>query len=609
MVLSIIYVLSAIAALIALLCLPKCETKIVWFPICAFAEIGIFCFVYGTLNLFGVAFSLWLPLVVNIFIIAGVGFYQYKTEGIAYAFIANGIKNSHIKINENKFSAKASVATRKDIIITAIIVILVMACALAQFQFPSAIRFGTSDPAVHLRCAVNLFEGMPIDHAYFTHAFTACFIGSLAPILDPFDYYFCFIFEEIFLFIISGMMLYSIMSITLKNLGIVSQAIILGIYMLGYPWNNFVFGFSYLGAGVSIIATIIFLCIKLSRSESFRTQKLILSAISLMLFNLIVSYPLFVPAVYIAVFIILIAFSRTNSYTWKRGVLIEICVFILPVLLGFFTVFIPMFGGELTIADAISNNGGIYRDLYAGFIFIAPLAIYGLICRIKKNGIGYLEILLFSYLAFYLICFALSLYEGIVSPYYFYKLYFPLWLFFFVYTAFGTDELRVKSASMLASYAGVWLTVFALAFTGLDVKFSEHRPFINTNPSAQYFFPIYPYNIENARYDRLTSPDLELFEEAQLLKDEGNTVEIIADDVTAFWYKALTRDQSKFHYFIKNDSEIAEIVDQCDYMVIENEGSGMTTMWGTTYDELSARLKEGKTVIFENEAGQIIKIH
>lgn len=596
MSLSIIYVISILAALTALLSIPKSETKAVWFPICAFVLIGIFCLIFGILNFFGAPFSLWTPLLVNIGVILATCLYQYRQR------ILNG------KVLKDALTRWRNGASKKDLAVTVLILIIVLACSYAQFGFPLSISFITSDPSIHLLCSIKLFEGGAIETSFLTHSITACFIAMIDPFVEPIQYYNAFIFEEIIQFLLSGMTFYSILAILMKNCRIVIQAILVALYMLGYPWNDMIYGFSYLGAGVTSIGAIIFICMQLKKNSTENSQILLLCALSLMLLNLIVSYPLFVPPVYIAIFVALILWGRKAGVKASRILLDEVAVFAMPVIIGYLLVFLPLFGTpSQTVTSALTANGAIFQDLYAGFLFIAPLAIYGLVQKIRSRGLNALELLTFIYLAYFVACLALTTF-GKVSPYYFYKLYYPLWLVVFVYTAFGIDRLRIQSPCMLASYAGVWLVIFALAFSGLDAALAKRRPFVYTNETGKCVFPIYDFNIHSLDNFTISDSEMDLFKEARALKDEGYTVNPFANDLLSFWALSLLEDRNLLMYWVFNDAQLEEIVDESDYIVLFNAESGMVSQDDTFLPELADMVCSKTEPVYSNDSGEIRKV-
>lgn len=222
--------------------------------------------------------------------------------------------------------------------------------------------------------------------------------------------------------------------------GMVGSLALLSLYMYGYPYNSWIYGFSYLTVGIAM-TTLMLIVVEMLFSEENISKIIVIPMIVLSGIGIIFSYCLFVPAVFasvcIYVFLNELQDKNIKKYfkVFGRNTLIITGTLLLVTAFGIGYLFIPSFiiEGQKNLISALQENGGIYLEKYRNFIAYIPFGIIylvELIRRIKNKELKYLD--LFSCLmGGYLVLFYLGMVLGKVSPYYLIKLYFIIWLVLF----------------------------------------------------------------------------------------------------------------------------------------------------------------------------------
>lgn len=585
MVASALYVLTTSLLLFLWLRIPKDQSKVVWFPTIFFAYFASFCVIYGILFLFEIGFSIFIAVVANLFLIA-LTYYFKDRLGI---------------------SKKNKIGDKKDAIVVCVICVVSVAVYICQFGFSSDINFATSDPAVHLSLSKEIYYGAASEGQFTTHLLAALFMSVLCPFLGEGATFIAFAVSETFLFLLSGWGLYSVLRLIANKLNSLILCVIVLLYVLGYPLNNQIFGFSYLGFAVTVIASVLFILIDSSLLAWQRN-----TILSLLMLLIILSYSLFVPPVFLAVFLVMCITNRSKNVSLLQQVKQVLIVFAAPVVLGFLIVYSSIFGasGGLTVGGALAIEGGAFRDLYSSFIFIAPISIFGFIYLCQKKKQWSMRLFSVVYISFVLILFIGGLCNA-VSSYYFFKTYNALWLIFFVFLGVGVQALKARCKSFILTYSLIWCMLFMLFATGLDSKLSTSRPLFNPTPMARLYFQIYDWNFSTLV---LTEDDKELddlLEKADDLKDssENEALMTFGSDYFAYWANSVLQMDDPYRWWIKDSETVVSDLEKADYLVITNDAPGVlhTTDDKSFYDILDIVRARNNTVIFENNAGAIIE--
>ncbi len=312
------------------------------------------------------------------------------------------------------------------------------------------------DPAIHYRAAKHYSENLQLfvfveDKTFFdfnimqTGAYIndGIFMNVINSITGLEKIYIYQLFETITMFA-GGLALYAFCADRIKTKrGLIGTLLLFGLYMYGYPYNSWIYGFSYLSVGITLTALILTV-VELLFSQENINKIVTISLISILGMGLIFSYCLFVPAVFasICIYVFLKELLDKNSKKYLKffgkNTLIITGILLLVTAFGIGYLFIPSFiiEGQKNLVSALQEDGGIYEEKYKNFIAYIPFAVIfiaELIRRIKDKHVKFLDV--FScVMTAYLILFYIGFWAGKVSQYYMLKLYFVFWIVIFAIT-------------------------------------------------------------------------------------------------------------------------------------------------------------------------------
>lgn len=386
---------------------------------------------------------------------------------------------------------------RLDWFVCGILSVIVLYFTYREFTFSFNLGYITSDPGVHYGLAMNALRYGETTGMFFAEINNALFIGIFAPFLSSLIYgYKIFILADIIMFLLSGCIFYVLIKEYLhsryaKMLGVFAVV----LYMIGYPLNNMLFGFIYLGMSVTVIAYIM-IVLKQYMEDAF-DKRLLIVMLSIGVLSLVLCYMLFAPIIWISVFACLCWYywKKQQLFT-KQSVLLFLCIFLIPTLLALKFCFLDYFvGRDLDISNTIANEGGIYKDFFSNFVMFLPFAVYGLVEQWKTKSLEIYEIFTLIFLGFIAVMF-LFMYQGYVSEYYYYKAYYPLWLMYFILVAKGLSALCHLPKSVMISMASIFLVIVGMNRLNLERRMLVNHPTF-TSEKSRNFMDIYIYNAEN----------------------------------------------------------------------------------------------------------------
>lgn len=386
---------------------------------------------------------------------------------------------------------------RLDGIVCVILLLVVLYFTYREFTFSLNLGYITSDPGVHYGLAMNALRYGETTGMFFAEINNALFIGIFAPFLSSLIFcYKLFIIADILMFLLSG----SIFYVLIKEYFHSKSAMILGIfavglYMIGYPLNNMLFGFIYLGMSVTVIAYIM-IVLKQYMDDAF-DKRLLIVMISIGVLSLVLCYMLFAPIIWISVFGCLCWYywKKEQLFT-KQTVMLMLCIFLVPTLIALKFCFLDYFiGRDLDISNTIANEGGIYKDFFSNFVMFLPFAVYGLIEQCKAKTLEIYEIFTMIFFGFILVMFLL-MYQGYVSEYYYYKAYYPFWLLYFILVAKGMCLICYLPKSVLISMASIFFVIVGINRLNLERRMLVNHPSF-TSEKSRNFMDVYIYNAES----------------------------------------------------------------------------------------------------------------
>jgi len=601
---SIIYILSFVFWIAAVFWLPRTKGK----------ESGLLWLVVSV-----VLYECWIALVSGLMSITNI-----PVTLISIA-ILNFISGLLITMVYSKFrgdtqkpelpkSIKTCWAGRQEFsfckVDIAFAVCLAIFCVWAWYQRfgqEAAIIYATIDPADRFSRAVSILSERtvigPYPNLYFTHISNAMFMGAFEPVNEGVFMVRSFIAKEMINVWLAGTLFYS----ALRQLSDKPYAkvifFILGFaYALGFPWNNQLWGFGYLGVSVTLIILVLIGANILKEKEQNPVIGLIIIAAGCM--GVGITYTVFAPPLFIAAFIAILLWKKEKpGQAFQTGIM----TFTIPVVMVYiFTVVIGRGDAGSDLGTQFIVEGAIYRNLFGDFLIWMPLALFAVVLAISKKDWDFpriFAIVFFIYQAYFLY----RMLAGTVSTYYYYKLNFATWFIVLFLAGMAVVMLTKDGNRQIMAAIGCFLLIFfttaVFTVSGYDQSLSRRGENVNPIYAANGLFGLYANN--NAYFNYLevnpvyfTWDFLKLAENARVARGEGdfytNKVEIIADHFNyAYWGQALVGEhiqQKPVNIDFMPDSD-AKI-----WIVIKS-----SELYKNNAEEISGYLK-----IFENDLGFVV---
>ncbi len=144
------------------------------------------------------------------------------------------------------------------------------------------------------------------------------------------------------------------------------------------------------------------------------------------------------------------------------------------------------------LTDAIGFDGGIYKALYQDFLFYIPLLVLFIYKTIKTKKINYQSIALLIIGGQAVISFV-GVVLGIVSAYYYYKIYYILWILVIdvaVEVMCGYEENKELKVVFI-TYLATWCLIIYTAISGLEIRLVQKAPTLIEDFKSQHLAGIY----------------------------------------------------------------------------------------------------------------------
>lgn len=583
-------------------------------PYCIILLIGIQCVIYGALSFFAVGFNGYISAAIDLSLIAFCEIYRRKIKPD---------EKSEAQISISKSAALLQcIGSKADIAAFALNLTFIIALTLFHFGPEFSLAFLSGDSASHCSSMLDYANGAIANRQYVFGISGACMIDAVRHLVDPSLYYKCYVINEVFWFWLSVQMFYTLINKVTEGLNAVFSILLCFLYAFGYPFYSVVMGFGYFGASIAIVCAIFFTVTSVPLSNVLN-----LCCFSIILSELAVSYLLFVPPVFIASFFIVL-FEKDSH---EKKTLYRFCecvaLFLLPCIFAVFLNYSGFFfsassntvGQSINAASiTIARDGGSFKSLFADFIFIAPLALYGFITQgTQRKYILKLGLFPIIYLVYCIALFILCLFN-IVSSYYFFKTYAILWMIFFVFTAIGIKHIARTSKRILVSYACIWLTILCFAVTGLDAKLAEKRPTLDPVSVSDQIFPLYRFNIDSSHILIFNEASLkQLREYADTVDIENGSVALLGENETR-WFNTLGYTGKVIpwwnplqHDVMLDSQTILDSINSSEFIYVDN------TFYGRPYpesdyhslDEVTEYIGNNYQVLFKTDYGTVYQLH
>ena len=479
-----------------------------------------------------------------------------------------------------------------DIALAGAIGVFAVCFFLYRFCGDYVIAYATNDPADRLSAAMHIVTEQSAVYTwpnlYFGHTSNAMFIEALKPVFPGNLFFRAFEIKDVFNLWLGGVLFHAALRMySDRGFARVAFFILTVLYVLAFPLNGALFGFSYLGISIELIIFLQITAHMLLKGDVSPMISLLM--ISFGCFGVGASYTLFAPPAFISAFLVISYYILRVRKTKKDFIPTQLFVFAVPSALVFVYAVLVDPDGQEAIGEQLSNEGAIYFNLFTDVLPYLPLAVYAIWALWKdaesrgRKGLSFdtwVQPLVF--LVFQAVFFVRML-LGYTSEYYYAKFNYAAWFFVLLLAGIGAAGFFEKDAigrtwqckqqserqeshektrrierawHMLTVYAACWalLAVFVLPHAARAAQEDEPLPAILdvlASPYRIYTDNLYrfsdadPYrNHYTAEFVALCGAAYELKQEMGITSFYTNAVEAITDDGSArFWVDALVNER------------------------------------------------------------------
>lgn len=574
---NFLYIISIFILFILICMIKKSEKKLEIIPttiiliLCMLVYQVLVCWLFSTLN---ISITLLSVSICNIL--------------LNLVFVALLIKNGFQKYTINK----------KDSIVTLLLFLVIAGIIYKDVGIFENIRYYSTDASIHYIAAREFYENdkmlnktentetakemMPMAYVNVGMLFKA-----FEPIVGQMNFYKIFLIFDVTIFLFSAILFYFIIKEKIENKWHTILAVILSIiYLCGYPLNNILNGFYYLGIGCLMANAILWLILY---KEKFNK---VLERIILCLLNigLILSYALFAPVIYGSIFIYKIynIYKNNKKIINKEIILDTIIELVIPGLLGVTFLLLP----DIKRMEYISLDGYIYKNLFINIVFFIPFVAYFYFKKIKERKLNYI-VFYFITLILYMIILYTGTKTNIVSEYYFYKNAYLLWSvllisFFFGLTSFIKQYPKEKVIAIM--YVVVYVFLFTVGIFSQKQLLSIYDIYNNNNSLI-------------IAKENLVQEDVKILSyiyDNNLISKTENNILFIGDFMQEAWIRSMFKYRNRYPLEKANHLSYIEKWNnnETPYLVcFENSN---------TYKRIKESINfENKKLIFETENSKI----
>lgn len=340
------------------------------------------------------------------------------------------------------------------------------------------------DTAVHYRAAKHYSDNLKLfinveDKTFFNFNImqTGAYINdgifmNVIHSITGLEYAFIYqIFETLTLFL-CGLSLYAFFVEKIKNKrSLITSLVLLGLYIYGFPYNSWIYGFSYLSVGI-VMATLLLSVVESVYSSEKIKKRITIPLVVMTAIGLIFSYCLFVPAIFASVCIFCFLKDLSNKESKKylkffgKTTLIITGLLLIVTAAGIGYLFIPSFyvEGQTDLISALKIKGEIYEGKIENLIVFIPFAVLyfaEIIKRIKNRSLRYQDVFSVIMVAYSAVLY-LGMLKEYVSVYYLMKTFYILWIAIFAATidlvnTYSKEKLfRIDAIIIFAIYV-LWV--------------------------------------------------------------------------------------------------------------------------------------------------------
>ena len=593
---NIIYILTSLALIISYLLLNKSEKKE---------------------NLIhSVIISVILFLTYNIFITQVMFFVHLKSTLLNLAIVNIAFSAVFITKEIKTKTIQKYYINKLDIIAVIIILGLAITIVIMNYGTNIAVKHAVTDAATHYFASDDFYRYSTLfsressdtikwlNTPYLmTGAYvnTGIFLKLFKGIIDETFLVKLYFIFDMFIWMLSGLLMYTALSTNFKNKKHQILALVLTIfYMLAYQLNSLFAGFSYLGVGLDIIIGIIIIM----KSEIKTNYKI--SSLFLLNLGIMFSYYYFAPVLFLAEFWYILATNKKqNIKIFSKQNIFEILItLVIPGMIGvIYFIGYPLMQANNKAFDyvgAIATDGFIYEDLIMNiFPYLLLSEVYIIYIAFKKKN-TFIDKLLYLTVIFTLLIYMLMKLE-FVSSYYYYKIYYMLFL---VLTVSSYEILKIfvdKGKNVTIRVSGVLIIYSFGIFSAMILD------------KNWFVFDIYLTNGEEIKDDYALIKDKEFY----LFEYYNNNINTMQNDDTLFcktkgntgrdrWVYSITKNGNNLTNALTNDkiTTVEKFMENSKYhyfVLLKND-------YGGEYDKVQDEVKRyNLKILIQNSAGMILE--
>ena len=497
-----------------------------------------------------------------------------------------------------------------DVFVIVLVTAVVAAISIKIFSPQLVYCYYNSDAGLHLKEATDIVRSQKVTNMYFLHLQNAMMIEMAQPFLRIADWYKAYIVGDCFFLWLETLFFAAMIRRFAKTRAtqIFSFLLIAG-YFMGYPFLSYYYSFGYWAVG-SMFVGFLAMALRLYE-EALVERKITVFMLMLGCFGVMLSYMLFAPVTYLAVFFYLVLVAKREGKIFtKRNVRLALEVFLLPCAMGLYYCLWGFFiSSGTSIAAAISNQGGIYTELYMDFFWTIFPVLFVLMHTFKRKKLTPDVMFFLAYLGFTGIMLLLTLTHH-VSTYYYYKTYYPLWMFCWVLTARAVALMLQEAKETLMAYCVMIAFFFVLCYGRIEYRIFTSTEKITGSMHSPAFFTLYQIDWSFIEREHIGLSD-SLFDLFQYVEDQfadEKMVPLLTEEMDygkTYLYEGSSRyDFPDFYHWRHTPEELRQAFDDWDvhYAVLLKE---------TQFEELHGKKTlsdDAVEIVFENEAGYILAL-
>lgn len=588
------FVISFISFVGSVLLYPKVEEKLSLLAEVCMSTLFVMCFGAVAAGLYKI-----LNLPVNI-----------ETVSIIYAVPSIVLWAMIIlKKKVQRLSVKKS-----EIISVGLLTLIFLAVELTVFSYEMRPSYNyNTDAGNHLGLALDIVRSGKIGGMHFSAFHNAMIIDLFTPFLEEIKYYKAFVLADSLGYYFQILFIYAMMSsFTKKKVTKYVVPILAALCWAGYPLYGYIEGhYVYWGWGAILVCYVFYTIVQYQgkKSTTAWTGVHLLAGFS----GVVLCYNLFAPVVLWVLLIVgILEAKKRKLRPTKKNLLVlgaGVVLCILVALYGYFS-FFRGYSRETSIFASLKIHGGCYRNLYSDFIWTLPIIFVFFLYSFKKKQLHTYGVVYLSLVTLQMIV-LVAHFAGIISGYYYYKFYYPLWIIHWIIIAlaFETIQIEENERRYVYSYIAVLGISLVSSFGHIEERINAWGPEWLTDEGTLGNNLFYR-NMETLQHDfeaeKYSTAQLEICQ--YVIEHFGNTDENVYfagwEDCQgqSNWYSAITGMPNNLTYRIvesEGDSwkELLESDKVKHYVVLK----------GSELYKENKEYFDDKKWIFENEEGFIVE--